>query len=301
MGFAIASNALQKCIEDLVEQMKESVDAETLMRIYWSEKEIRKGNGEGASEEKQEGQEEEQSPVSSPSLHSEPLAARAKKRLPARRQRRRGGIKQHRATKSDETFRVAMERLPHIPADRWLLRWMKFQLQRATFEGRSFNRRVFNFGEDLHDGQVLKVLFSCISGKPSGFRDDSYMDDQRRSELVLRDVCKHTLPPFRGLLTAAHIYQKDTLLNAAFLAQLCRQLPHMSSLKGTHARNVLDTLEALLKRWKAVSSKIRALSQPETYASYRRGFVFLLLPFLPSLFLLLFFSSLLCSLVVGLT
>ena len=274
MGFAIASTALHKCLRDLVSQMKESVDAETLMRIYWSEKEVAKGTGGGTASDnmsEEKGIAEENSPSQSPNAQQESLAARTKRQqLPVRRQRRRGGIKQHRATKSDETFRVAMERLPHIPADRWLLRWIKFQLQRATFEGRSFNRRVFNFGEDLHDGQVLKVLFSCISGQPSGFRDDSYMDDQRRSELVLRDVCRHTSPPFRGLLTAAHIYQKDTLLNAAFLAQLCRQLPHMSSLKGTHARNVLDTLESLLEQWEAVSTKIRSLSQPLAYASYRR-------------------------------
>lgn len=122
--FCVLAESVQRSLSAVIEQIKNGVDAETLMRVYWSEKEKGGGNGKrirqgrhsgdtSASQSLSPSQSSSVPANSASSLFEEKYQSKSK---PVGRRGRRRAYAQHRATATNELYTQVRTHLIPYPS-----------------------------------------------------------------------------------------------------------------------------------------------------------------------------------------
>ena len=81
-----------------------------------------------------------------------------------------------------------------------------------------------------------------------------------------------TQPQIRGFVTASHIDESASTLNAALVSQLNIQLPNMKTLPGTLNSNMLSELSDTLTKIRKIADTIKQISSPDGWAQFRTNY-----------------------------
>ncbi len=161
----------------------------------------------------------------------------------------------------------AVAKLPLFPQDRLLLRWVKYNLRRATRHGYPYRRKCLNFGNDLRDGVTYTVLMKQLAPEVWPGDDlDSEIDPQARIDAVM-DMASKIKPRATGFITRGHILGFDQFLNAGFMTRLLLTRPN--NLGEYFTKKVRKELRKLRKRWKDVRQIIEDLQDFKTWKRIR--------------------------------
>jgi hypothetical protein len=105
-----------------------------------------------------------------------------------------------------------------VPPDRLLLRWVKYNLRRATRHGFPYRRKFLNFRNDIRDGVSYAVLMNKIAPETTKVNLDGEIDPQLRIDTML-EQCGRLDPPCVGFITRGHILGFEPFLNCAFVTR----------------------------------------------------------------------------------
>ncbi|GLT64804.1 hypothetical protein SLA2020_372740 [Shorea laevis] len=105
-----------------------------------------------------------------------------------------------------------VEELMSLPPEKILLRWMNFQLKKASYQ-----KTVTNFSSDIKDGEAYAHLLNVLAPEHSNPSTLAVKDPLERAKLVLEHADKMGCKRY---LTAKDIVEGSPNLNLAFVAHI---------------------------------------------------------------------------------
>ncbi|GKU85911.1 hypothetical protein SLEP1_g511 [Rubroshorea leprosula] len=105
-----------------------------------------------------------------------------------------------------------VEELMSLPPEKILLRWMNFQLKKASYQ-----KTVTNFSSDVKDGEAYAHLLNVLAPEHSNPSTLAVKDPLERAKLVLEHADKMGCKRY---LTAKDIVEGSPNLNLAFVAHI---------------------------------------------------------------------------------
>eukprot|EP00948_MAST-09A_sp_MAST-9A-sp1_P001013 g1013.t1 len=174
--------------------------------------------------------------------------------------RRRGGV-DSRDTMKDSEHSLALRKIVELPADRLLLRWLKYHILRVSGDENHrsipFDAVASNFSSDLSDGKCLALLLTRL--QPSTETIEKLLDPDVDSKVRIDRILEFCMrfpgnAPIYGFTTSHLILDPPDrgFLNAAFLSQLFLTKSRMNVLKGS----VIHKLQQLYKKFKVPNAEL---------------------------------------------
>ena len=167
--------------------------------------------------------------------------------------------------KKNKRIKEALAGLPGLPADRLLLRWLKWQLRQCKRGKHPFRRRVDNFKDDLRDGICYGLLLNKLSLKQNRTKLEKEIDPQRRCDIVMAQAARLD-PPATGFITTGHMLGGDAILNAAFIGRLYNT---HNQLEQGYQEELRQKYDELKQKWDAETEFIDRLVDVEKWNMLR--------------------------------